>query len=258
MAGSVCDSRPRIGYPNAVHRVIAQSIEDETVILPDDESHHLVRVLRARPGDEFLAHDGKGAIFRCRLVKGPDGWRGEILEKLESRTESALSICLGQSLIKKDKFEWVIQKAVELGINEIVPLISWRTEVRPDDGGVSHKMQRWEKIVAEAFKQSARGVLPRLHTPVPLEEFLQDWSADLRFVLDEAGGVGLRSFLKERKPVASCLFVVGPEGGWDDRDRELFTAHDVTAVHLGERILRTETCPVTVLSILQYELGDLG
>lgn len=242
-----------------MHRVIAGAIQqDDTILLSEEESHHLVRVLRARPGDSFFAYDGKGSIFKCRLAKGPGGWHGEILEKLESQAESRLSICLAQSLIKKDKFEWVIQKAVELGVKEIVPVISWRTEVRPDEGSVSHKMQRWEKIVAEAFKQSCRGVLPRLHTPMPVESFLQNWSADLRFVLDEAGGVRLRTLLQEKKSAQSCLFLVGPEGGWDDRDRQLFTAHGVTAVNLGDRVLRTETCPITVLSILQYELGDLG
>ncbi len=241
-----------------MHRVIAHLIEDDTVLLSEEEAHHLVRVLRVRPGDNFLAHDGKGGIFRCRLVKGPAGWHGKIVERVESRTESTLSICLAQSLIKKDKFEWVIQKAVELGIEEIVPVISWRTEVRLDDGGLSHKMQRWEKIVAEAFKQSGREVLPTLHTPVPLETFLQNWSAELQFVLDEADGVRLRSLLHQKTSVRSCYFIVGPEGGWDERDRQLFAAHGVTAVQLGKRVLRTETCPITVLSILQYELGDLG
>ncbi len=241
-----------------MHRVIAHLIEEDRVLLSEEESHHLVRVLRARPGDHFLAHDGKGGIYRCRLAKGPDGWHGEIVEKVESQIESKFSICLAQSLIKKDKFEWVIQKAVELGIDEIVPVSSWRTEVRLDESGLSHKMQRWEKIVAEAFKQSGRNVLPTLHTPVPLETFLQNWSADLRFVLDEEGGMPLRSLLKEKKSSQSCYFVVGPEGGWDARDRELFGVRGVTPVQLGKRVLRTETCPITVLSILQYELGDLG
>ncbi len=241
-----------------MNRVIARLIEDDKVLLSEEESHHLVRVLRSRPGDIFLAHDGKGCVFRCRLAKGPGGWHGEIVDKIESRTESNLSICLAQSLIKKDKFEWVIQKAVELGIAEIVPVISWRTEVRPDEGAMSHRMQRWEKIVAEAFKQCGRDVLPRLHTPVALETFLESWSADVRFVLDEAGGVSLRALLEEKRSARSCLFIVGPEGGWDERDRQLFAAHGVTAVHVGKRVLRTETCPIAVLSILQYELGDLG
>lgn len=228
------------------------------MLLPADESRYLVRVLRLRPGDCFLAHDGKGGVFRCQLIRESGGWQGEIVEKVESQTESAVPICLAQSLIKKDKFEWVIQKAVELGIDEIVPLISWRTEVRLDEAGLSHKMQRWEKITAEAFKQCGRNVLPTLHTPVSLEAFLQNWSADLRFVLDEAGGSPLRSLLGGKTSVRSCYFVVGPEGGWDERDRKLFADYCVTPVQLGKRVLRTETCPITVLSILQYELGDLG
>jgi len=242
-----------------VNRVIAESVEEGKVILSDEESHHLVRVLRVRPGEKFLAHDGKCQVFLCRLARQPEGWYGEIIETLASEAESTLSICLAQSLIKKDKFEWVIQKAVELGIHEIVPVTSWRTEVRiEDDDGLDHKMRRWEKIMVEAFKQSGRNVLPKLHRPVSLEMFLKDWSADLRFVLDEDRGVGLRSLLGESRGVGSCHLIVGPEGGWDDRDRELFNAHSIPAVHLGKRILRAETCPVVVLAIVQYELGDMG
>jgi 16S rRNA (uracil1498-N3)-methyltransferase len=255
-----------------VHRVLAERIDDGKAVLSEEESHHLVRVLRLRPGDTFVAHDGKGGVYLCRLRKPEEPeldygrrrarevpvWVGEIVRALPNRTESPLSICLAQSLIKKDKFEWVIQKAVELGVTEIVPLITWRTEVRPDEEGVEHRMRRWRKILVEAFKQSGRSRLPLLNEPVTLEAFLGQWQAELRFVLDEQGGTHLRDILRTGKAVTSCLFLIGPEGGWDERDRVVLRSHGVTAVHLGPRVLRTETAPVSVMSILQYELGDLG
>jgi 16S rRNA (uracil1498-N3)-methyltransferase len=259
--------------PSIVHRILAEHIDDGKAIFSAEEAHHLVRVLRLRPGDPFVAHDGKGGVYLCRLHKRQDlepgyrrrrhhqtepVWEGEIVRTLTNRMESPLSICLGQSLIKKDKFEWVIQKAVELGVSEIVPLISWRTEIRTEEGGVEHRMKRWQKILVEAFKQSARSRLPRLNEPVRLAIFLERWQADLRFVLDEQEGIHLRDVLRTKPGASSCLFLVGPEGGWDERDRVIMRSHAVTPVHLGSRILRTETAPITVMSILQYELGDLG
>lgn len=240
-----------------MHRVIADRIEDYCVILPEEESHHLVRVLRAKRGDRFLAHDGRGRVYLCALTRTQEGWGGEILERLEPGTESPLNICLAQSLIKKDKFEWVVQKAVELGVNEIVPLLAWRTEVRPDEEGRERKMRRWDKIAHEAFKQSARTWLPEIREAQSLADFLARPAAELRFVLDEEQGIDLRQLIRGRQ-VRTCELLVGPEGGWDERDRALFREHGVSAVNLGRRVLRAETCPIVALSILQYELGDLG
>jgi len=240
-----------------VHRVIVERIEDNCVILPEEESHHLVRVLRSRPGDRFLAHDGRGAVYLCALMRGAEGWSGEILESLDPATESPLRICLAQSLIKKDRFEWVVQKAVELGVREIVPLLTWRTEVRPDEEGRERKMRRWDKIAHEAFKQSARTWLTKIHEAQTLTDFLSRPAAELRFVLDEEQGIDLRDLIRGRR-ISACELLVGPEGGWDERDRALLKEHNVTAVNLGRRVLRAETCPIAVLSILQYELGDLG
>jgi 16S rRNA (uracil1498-N3)-methyltransferase len=240
-----------------VQRIIANLLDDQTVSLPEEESHHLVRVLRTKPGERFLAHDGRGAVYLCALAKGPDGWIGQIVDRLAPETESSLHICLVQSLIKKDKFEWVVQKAVELGVQEIVPLITWRTEVRPDEEGRERKLKRWEKIALEAFKQSARTRLPEIHEPKTLASFLEEPAADLRFALDEGEGMDLRNLLKGLQ-VRSCQLLVGPEGGWDERDRAVLREHEVTAVNLGRRILRAETCPIAIISILQYELGDLG
>ncbi len=241
-----------------MHRALAQSIEDQKAPLDEEETHHLVRVLRMRPGDRFLAHDGKGHIHLCALARESADWYGEVLAPVESRSESNLHVVLAQSLIKKDKFEWVIQKAVELGVREIVPFVSWRTEVLPEGDAIEHRMRRWRKIVVDAFKQSGRAYLPVLQEPVKLSECLEKWQADLTLALDEAGNASLRDVIKSHPGSHTCLFFVGPEGGWDERDRELFDVRKIPRVGLGPRILRTETAPVVLLAILQYELGDLG
>jgi 16S rRNA (uracil1498-N3)-methyltransferase len=120
-------------------------------------------------------------------------------------------------------------------------------------------MKRWRRIVIDAFKQSGRSYLPVLHEPVKLSDCLEKWQADLTLVLDEAGKANLRDVIASgRAGQKTCLFFVGPEGGWDERDRELFDIRKIPRVGLGQRILRTETAPVALLAILQYEMGDLA
>jgi 16S rRNA (uracil1498-N3)-methyltransferase len=237
---------------------LVESLEAGRVALAPDDVHHLVRVLRAEPGREFVALDGRGGVSLCRLRRDTEGWFGLVLKRLEENPESPLRVCLGQSLIKKDRFEWVVQKAVELGVTEIAPLICRRTEVLLEAEGLAHRMRRWRKIVLEAFRQSGRTRLPELHEPVDLEALVTGASAELRFALDEREGIHLRSLWRGQVPPRSCLFLVGPEGGWDDSDRRIFEAHRIPAVNLGLRILRAETAPVAALSILQYEFGNLG
>ena len=226
-------------------------------MLPEEEAHHLVQVLRTRSGESFLGLDGLGKTYLCRLKKEREGWLGEVLDEVVEQRESPLRVTLAQSLGKKDKFEWVIQKAVELGVAEVVPLITLRTELRIDPKGEEKKMDRWRKIVTEASKQSRRSRIPALAFPVRLGEFVSQEHTPFRFFLDEESRErDLRSLIRRHRQVRSCLFFVGPEGGWDDKDRGVFLQHQIPGVSLGPRILRTETVPVSVLAILQYELGD--
>ena len=166
---------------------------------------------------------------------------------------------LAQSLVKGDRFEWVLEKATELGVWEIVPIITSRTEVRLGGRRERNKIARWNKIMVGAVKQSGQSRVPQLRHPVTLEEFLaEETISSTTFRLDEAGGTGLRNLLSEHRGSQQLLLFVGPEGGWDDRDRTTFDQHSVPPVCLGPRVLRTETAALAALSILQYELGDLS
>ncbi len=119
-------------------------------------------------------------------------------------------------------------------------------------------MKRWRKILVEAIKQCGRPHVPKLAHPIALEEFLDGASAELKLVLDEKGEFSLKELIQGNRQATSCLVIVGPEGGWDETDRLLFQQKKVPSVSLGARILRAETAPGTILSILQYELGDLS
>ncbi len=243
-----------------MYRAIVEAGGEGVVKLPADEAHHLVRVRRARPGSRFLGLTDEGRWLLCELDRIGRTWVGRVLEEIVESRESPLQIVLAQSLIKKDKFEWVIQKCVELGVAEIIPIITRRTEVRPEERGAARRMQRWRKIMVEAVKQCGRSRVPALHQPTGLGDLVAIGPGPV-LVLDEQGGIPLRLAL------AKCggafgdrrvTVLVGPEGGWDNADREAFSRLNTVSIHLGPRILRAETAPVAVLSILQYELGDMG
>jgi len=237
--------------------VFLAQIDNNRVTLDPQEQHHLTRVLRKQPGYEFIGLDGKGARYHCRLDREGRAWFGEILEVLEIRGESPLDLHLVQALIKKDRFEWVLQKCVELGVSRITPLSTWRTEVDLNETRVLKKYSRWERILLEAVKQSRRSRIPRLDVPVELADFLQKPQAESILAMDEEGNLGLREFLDNAGTVTSLALLIGPEGGWDPRERELFEQNGVPRVQLGPRTLRTETAAVTAVSLVQYALGDL-
>jgi 16S rRNA (uracil1498-N3)-methyltransferase len=242
----------------AVRRILAEKVEGGRVVLSEDQAHHLIRVLRLRRGAEFEALQGSGVRLRCSLERDTEGWHGRVLQTSADAWESPLRLCLVQSLIKKDRLEWVLRKAVELGVNEIVPLISARTEIRLDGERRDRRMVRWGRILAEAVKQCGRARIPELKEPATLEAVLREKAESPILVLDEEGPETLRSWLSRSTPLAACVVFIGPEGGWDERDRLLFDAFVAVRVRLGPRILRAETASMVILGLLQYELGDLS
>ncbi len=240
-----------------MYRALVTVDSDRQVELSEEEIHHLVRVRRLQPGQMFLGLDGLGKEFRCRLERDQGRWWGKV-ETVQTQRQPLLKVTLAQSLVKRDRFEWVLEKATELGVWEVVPIITWRTEVRLGDRREQNNIARWNKIMLGAVKQSGQSRVPHLRHPVTLEEFLaEEPTFSTTFRLDEAGGTCLRDLLAKHRGSQQSLLFVGPEGGWDDRDRAIFDQHRVTPVCLGPRVLRTETAALAALSILQYELGDL-
>ncbi len=240
-----------------MYRAFIRVVSARVAEVPRDEAHHLVKVRRLSKGDRFLGLDGAGGLYRCRLERSGKGWTAQVEERLSQPSESPLEITLAQALLKKDNFEWVIQKSAELGVDRIVPLTSVRTEVRPRPASAERKRVRWHKILAEAVKQSGRLRLPSLQDLTPLEDFCSADQSEVRLVLDEAATVPLREVVEQHSSPQSCSLIIGPEGGWEDQDREAFQRHSLQSAHLGPRILRAETAPIAALAILQYRWGDL-
>jgi 16S rRNA (uracil1498-N3)-methyltransferase len=224
------------------------------VTLSGGEAHHLIHVLRAEAGDLVELIDGSGSV-----------WRGEVAEldaaslKIRNlvelpRDDSAVRLILVQSLCKADKLEWILQKTTELGVSEIRLLSADRLVLKIPNEKVQGKLERWNRIILGAAKQSHRNTLPHLHPPSNCSTMCRSLEADLKLVLSEdETQLSLRTLLKKSAP-HSAAFCVGPEGGWSPTELEMFLQYNIVPVTLGPNILRTETAAIVGTAILKYEL----
>ncbi len=234
-----------------------ENIKHGIARLPSDQIHHLRDVLRLRPGDQVEIFDGKG-IGYCGSVAG-DGSDVVVvdLQEIEYTPEAPLRLMLALALTRSDTFEWTIQKAAELGVAEIIPLVTRFSEVRIPESKLEARMARWQRILREACKQCARVSVPELRAPLAFEDFLKSDSSQ-----DACG-----CLFYEKTPVpwsgspatsSRVLVCIGPEGGWDAGEVESAIRAGFRTFSLGPRILRAETAAVAALAIFQYLLGDLG
>jgi 16S rRNA (uracil1498-N3)-methyltransferase len=241
--------------------VRSEDVGDRQLRLRGDEAQHLTRVLRLGPGAQVVVFNGHGHEYVTEVERlEDDGVVCRILCQTEAQPTQVVSITLGQGLPKAEKFAWVIQKTTELGVSEIVPLLTERVVPRLSQRHFAAKVGRWERLAREACKQSGRAAVPRLWPPTPLETFLASCqSAALKLVLWEGERTRpLRAVLAASEPVASAAVVVGPEGGLTPEEVARGAAYGFLPVGLGKRILRTETAGLLVVALLQYRFGDLG
>ena len=234
------------------------------VTLAADEARHLRDVLRLNVGDEVYVFNGEGKEFRCRVEDTRrDAAHLLIIGEVEAaRPESPLHLTLGVALLKAQKFDLVIQKAIELGVSGVVPVVTNHADVRlRDDSDVTKRMARWQRIALEAAKQSGRAVVPAISEPVSFETLIHDAIAkpgSRGLLFSERGGQPL---LETKELLAAKGFpliaLVGSEGGWSDE--ELTTAQEAgwKIVTLGGRTLRAETAAIAVAVLLQHLAGDL-
>jgi 16S rRNA (uracil1498-N3)-methyltransferase len=240
-----------------------ESIEGLRITLSTDETHHLTNVLRLKPGSEALVFDGRGSEYRCRFLAAESGRaRLEIIDTLDDTVESSVRLTLAQAMAKGEKFDLIIQKATELGVSSIVPLITEHTDVKPDREQSFKRLDRWRRISLEALKQSGRRKLVEITAPLALEEFLlQRGGLESRgtlLVFSERGGAPLSESLVYADDAAVVTAIVGPEGGWSQAELELLSAHGAKAVTLGPRVLRTETAAIVAVALIQHAVGDLS
>ena len=255
--------------------ITPERIAGGRVVFDRDESHHLSRVLRLRSGDTVLAADGTGHEYTVRLETVGERATGTVLGVATRETESPVQITLVQSVPKGDKMESIVRASTELGVAQVVPVLTARTIVTLEPGRWRDRARRWQRVAKEAAKQCGRAVVPPVDVPRPLGEALELADPDLRLCLWEgavdgaAGGQGrgqarllgtpLAASLPPALPAGShiCL-LIGPEGGLTLEEVEAARARGWTIVGAGPRILRTETAGPAIIAVLQARYGDLG
>ena len=226
--------------------------------LPVDTAHHLTRVLRVSVSHPLEVFDGKGRVFDAEIASvGKQVSIRLLAEKNLPPTESPCKIQLMLSVGKGEKMDWIIQKATELGVSIISPLISARCEVRLDAERWKKKIERWREIAINACEQSGRNTLPVIHDIVSLSTGLQ--AAKFRLKLALHPGEGCQSFksMLGDEPSKEVTLLIGPEGGLDDKEIQLAQERSFLLTSLGPRILRMETAAIAGVTILQALLGDL-
>lgn len=220
--------------------------------LPEAQAHYIGRVLRMAAGDAVQLFDGSGQEYLGQLLEvGKKSVRVTLDQALPGQAESTLRIHLGQGLSRGERMDWAIQKATELGVDAITPIVSERCEVRLKDERADKRLAHWRQVAISACEQCGRSSVPLIHPPITLAEWLKAADEDLKLVLHPVA----EPLLSHAKP-GSLAFLIGPEGGLSDAEVEQAKAAGFHAARLGPRVLRTETAPVVALAVAQQLWGD--
>ena len=223
--------------------------------LNEEDSRYISQVLRMRAGEEVTVVDGNGLECLCEVFSlSKKEVTLKIVDKHENNTEPPYKVTLFQSVSKGERMDLTIQKATELGVYEIVPVLSERCVVRLDPKDSKSKIDRWQKIALEASRQSGRGIVPKITSPVSFDEALSMIeSFDLTvFPWEEEKDKGLKTALREFSGKTIAVFI-GPEGGFEQSEADEAQSRGALRVTLGPRILRTETAGAAVLAMIVYE-----
>ena len=238
---------------------IGQDQIQEEIHILDSDVNHIRNVLRLEPGDWLVACDGEGTDYVCRIQSlSPDDVTLSIEKKQESGTELDTRITLFQGIPKKDKMEFIIQKAVELGVYEIVPVMMKRCVVKlSEDKKIKKKTERWQAIAEAAAKQCDRGIIPVVHEPVTMGQAF-DMASSLEYNMipyELQNGIQVsRQIVDEACAKESVGIFIGPEGGLEKDEVDRAVAIGAEPITLGKRILRTETAGMALLSIMMFQL----
>jgi len=230
-----------------------ENFKDENVSLDFEQMRHLRDVLRLRPTEKIRVFDGDGNEFsgEIKTIEKKQTLLN-IIEKISpTAPESDLDLTLAIALLKGEKFDLVVQKAVELGITKVIPLNTKRADVK--FSGAEKKLERWRKIVVDATKQCGRAKLMKISEPLDFKEFVETVDGT-RILFTERRGESFSQVKTNKRMIA----VIGSEGGWEDAEIEAARKNEFQIVTLNGRILRAETAAISIATILQHRFGDLN
>ena len=238
--------------------VTPDQVKEDYIYIEGSDVNHVKNVLRMRPGEELEICDGNNKKYLCEIDEMTTEYvRVQIKEELGADTELPSKLYLFQGLPKSDKMELIIQKAVELGAYEIIPVVTKRAVVKLDEKKAGKKVERWNSIAEGGAKQSGRSFVPKVTQVMAWKEALQ-YAKSLDVVLipyELAEGMAeTKNVISSINPGESVGIFIGPEGGFETAEVESAMEMGAKAITLGKRILRTETAGLTTLSILMYHL----
>ena len=237
------------------------NIVNNVAIIEGEDVKHIYKVLRLETGDKVSINNCEGNEYLGEIYEiNKKQVSIKLIESLALNNESPINIYLYQGLPKSSKMDLIVQKATELGVKEITPIITERVVVK-NELGEFKKVDRWNRIALEACKQSKRSLIPAINTPIEYKELLENLrSMDLIVVpYENENGFGIKNVVRKiTNKVKNIAVIIGPEGGFEESEIESLKRLGAHIVTLGPRILRTETAGFVCASILMYEFGDMG
>lgn len=235
----------------------------DCMVIDGADARHIVMVLRLTAGDKLLVTgtDGKACLAEITQITAA-AVQLKWLETLADNTEPPLAVYLVQGLAKGEKMDFIVQKAVELGVYAIIPAVTEHCVVKYDLAKKAERVTRWQKIAREAAKQCGRSYIPQIYPVTALADVLtnQDFASAEKIMLYEGqAAAGLKQVLAARNtPKPAIMLFIGPEGGFSPGEVKLCQSHGADTVSMGPRIMRTETAALAALTAVMYERGDLG
>lgn len=248
--------------------VTENQIEGNIIKIVEKDVNHIKNVLRHEINDEIEICDITNSTnYLCKIIELDNKFvKAEILDKLETNSEPKVYLHIFQGLPKQEKMETIIQKTTEIGVSEITPLVMNRCVVKLDDKTASKKVERFQKISEVAAKQSKRDRIPIINLPINIKNIYEK-IANYDIVLvayENEETLNIKTVLKklnkikEKKKEIKVAVIIGPEGGIEEKEIEYLKKLGAKVVTLGKRILRTETAPIVLASIIMYELDEMG
>ncbi|MCH9692061.1 MAG: 16S rRNA (uracil(1498)-N(3))-methyltransferase [Gammaproteobacteria bacterium] len=231
----------------------------QQVLLAEESSHYLLKVLRLQLGRPLILFDGRGGEYAAELLDVGKKALVKLYDFKSENRQSPLALTLAVGISRGERFEWVIQKATELGVECIQPLFSERCEVKLSAQRLQKKLPHWQQIVNSACEQSGRNRVPQVFAPKKLSQLLaasDEADDNLKLVLHHRAEVKLQQLEQAYGRPESVLLLVGPEGGLSNAEIGAALSSNFVPICLGPRVLRTETAPLAALSVLQYLWGD--
>lgn len=239
-------------------RFFVESLAGDPIVIEGGDARHIALSLRMKQGEELILCDGKGTEAVCAVASlCPESVVLDVKERRASETEPKTRVTLYQALPKADKMEYIVQKAVELGVYRIVPVLTSRCISRPDEKTAAKKRERLCKIAAEAAKQSGRGIIPEVDGVLTFKNAVKEMStAGLPIFFFEHASLPLRKYM-EKYTGGDIAVMVGAEGGFSDEEAAFAEENGLLPASLGPRILRCETAPVAALAAIMYAAGEM-